>query len=65
MMAKLRKTTSQTDILDNLLKLRAHFDTLCGFISNFAFIADKQSHNKQVYAINTTKLFLYALLLQE
>ena len=45
---------SNFKILDQLIELRGLYQTLCGFISNMSFVADKQSHDSVLYAMNTT-----------
>ena len=49
------------------MALGAHYNALCGFISNLAIMAatDKQSHDQSLYAMNTNKLFIFGLELHE
>ena len=52
-------------IIEKLIQLRKHYDTLVGYISNMSFIADNMSPDQTLYAMNTSQLFLYAIDLHE
>lgn len=54
-------------MLEHLVALRTHYDTLCGYIYNMAIMAatDKSSHDQSLYAMNTNRLFIFALELHE
>ena len=41
-------------IIEKLIQLRKHYDTLVGYISNMSFIADNMSPDQTLYAMNTS-----------
>ena len=61
--AKVQSTDST--LVDQLIQLRTHYDTLVGFISNMSFIAESMSNDDTLYAMNTSQLFIFAIQLHE